>query len=65
MDSDQWQKISIIFEEALKLAEPERTEFLLNACGDDSALLSEVRSLIEADTNVPSVLKGQASDAIN
>ena len=65
MDSDQWQKISIIFEEALKLAEPERTEFLLNACGDDSELLSEVRSLIEADNHVPSVLKGQASDAIN
>ena len=65
MDSDQWQKIGIIFEEALKLAEPERTEFILNACGDDSGMLSEVRSLIEADTNVPSVLKGQASDAMN
>ncbi len=65
MDSDQWQKIGIIFEEALKLDEPERTEFLLNACEGDSEVLSEVRSLIDADTNVPSVLKGQASDAIN
>ena len=65
MDSDQWQKIGIIFEEALKLSEPERTEFLLNACEGDSEMLSEVRSLIDADTNVPSVLKGQASDAIN
>lgn len=65
MDSDQWQKIGIIFEEALKLAEPERTEFLWDACGGDSEMLSEVRSLIDADTNVPSVLKGQASDAIN
>ncbi|MFZ0454677.1 MAG: serine/threonine-protein kinase [Ignavibacteriaceae bacterium] len=65
MDSDQWQKIGIIFEEALKLDEPERTEFLLDACGNDSELLAEVRSLIDADTNVPSVLKGQASDAIN
>jgi serine/threonine protein kinase len=65
MNSDQWQKIGIIFEEALKLTEPERTEFLLNACGNDYELLAEVRSLIEADTNVPSVLKGQASDAIH
>jgi serine/threonine-protein kinase len=64
MDSDQWQKIGIIFEEALKLTEPERTEFLLNACGGDSELLAEVRSLIEADTNIPPVLKGQASDAL-
>ncbi len=65
MDSDQWQKIGIIFEEALKLSEPGRTEFLLNACGNDYKLLAEVRSLIEADTNIPSVLKGKASDAIH
>ena len=65
MDSGQWQKIGIIFEEALKLNEPERTEFLLDACGGDSEILAEVRSLIEADTNIPSVLKGQASDAID
>ncbi len=64
MNSERWQKIGIIFEEALNLKEPERTEFLVDMCGDDSELLEEICSLIEADTNVPSVLKGQASDAI-
>ncbi len=64
MNSERWQKIGIIFEEALKLKEPERTEFLLDTCRDDSEMLAEVRSLIEADTNIPSVLKGQASDSI-
>ncbi len=65
MNHEQWEKIAIIFEEALKLTEPERTEFISDACGGDSELLEEVRSLIEADRNIPSVLQGQASDAIH
>lgn len=57
MNTERWQKIGILFEEALKMKEPERTEFLKSACDDDNEMLEEVRSLIEADTNVPSVLK--------
>jgi len=63
MNSERWEKIGILFDEALKLDEPERTEFLQSACGDDIEMLEEVRSLIEADTNIPLVLKDNA-DAI-
>ena len=64
MSSERWEKIGILFDEALKLGEPERTEFLQSVCGDDIEMLEEVRSLIEADTDIPSVLKDNA-DAIN
>ncbi|MEJ2494039.1 MAG: serine/threonine-protein kinase [Ignavibacteriaceae bacterium] len=64
MNSERWEKIGILFDEALKLDEPERTAFLQSACGDDIEMLEEVRSLIEADTNIPLVLKDNA-DAIN
>lgn len=65
MNSDKWQKIGIIFEEALKLDEPGRSAFLQSACENDSEMIDEVRSLIEADSNVPEFLKGQAADSIN
>jgi serine/threonine-protein kinase len=65
MNSERWEKIGIIFDEALKLSEPERSNFIKSACGHDIEMINEVRSLIEADSNVPSVLKAQAADAIN
>ncbi len=64
MNSDKWQKIGIIFEEALKLEEPERSAFLQSACENDSEMIEEVRSLIEADSNVPELLQGKAADSI-
>ena len=65
MNSDRWQKIGIIFDEALKLKEPERTEFLQSACENDIEMIKEIRSLIEADQEVPEILQGNASDSIS
>jgi eukaryotic-like serine/threonine-protein kinase len=65
MNSERWEKIGIIFDEALNLSEPERSEFIKSACGDDIEMQNEVKSLIEADSKVPPVLKAQAGDAVN
>ncbi len=65
MNPDRWQKIGIIFEEALKLDEPERTEFLKSACDNDQEMIEEIITLIEADSNVPRLLKSKAADSIN
>ena len=65
MNSDHWQKIGIIFDEALKLKEPERTEFLQSACENDIEMIKEIRSLLEADQEVPEILQGNASDSIH
>jgi len=65
MNTERWEKIGIIFDEALKLGEPERSDFIKSACGDDIEMMNEVKSLIQADFDVPSVLKAQVADAVN
>lgn len=58
------EKLAEIFEEALKLKEPERTEFLKKACENSSELFDEISSLLEADSNLPSILSGKAADKL-
>lgn len=58
------EKLAKIFEEALKLTETERTEFLKKACENDSELFEEVSSLLEADGNLPPILSGKAANKI-
>ena len=38
MDAERWQRAERLFEEALQLADAERSAFLRHACGDDAAL---------------------------
>ncbi|MFN1836053.1 tetratricopeptide repeat protein [Balneola sp. MJW-20] len=47
MDPARWTKIETICDEALKLEAEERETYLLNSCGEDKALLSEIRSLLD------------------
>ena len=48
MDAARWQKVQQIFERAVALPTEERHGFL-DTCGDDSDLLREVESLLQAD----------------
>src|SRR5262252_2134078 len=46
MSSDQTQEISRIFQAALKVAEPERSAFITEACGNDPELRRELEALL-------------------
>lgn len=48
MPNNNWQKIKLIFSDALEIEASEREEFVKEACGDDNQLLQEVQSLLEA-----------------
>jgi len=48
MDPDRWQRVKELFEAALGRDPTARDAFLEECCGDDPALLGEIRSLIRA-----------------
>ena len=52
MTPDRWQQINRICSMALEVEEKERTSFLERACGDDTALRSEVESLLAMQQHV-------------
>ena len=49
MTPEHWHRIEQLFEEARHLPRAERDAWLMGACGDDAALLAEVRALLEQD----------------
>ena len=49
MDPERWQRAKQILNRAIDLPFAEQFEFIKAACGDDSGLFKEVRSLLEAD----------------
>ena len=49
METDRWQQVDRIFEDALDLEGAELAAFLDSACGGDAGLRAEVESLIAAD----------------
>ena len=48
MTPERWQKVKGIFEAALERAPAERSDFLAQACGEDTSLRREVESLLTA-----------------
>lgn len=48
MDSKRWNRIKLIFNDALEQPPQEREPFIHKACKDDADLAEEVRSLLEA-----------------
>ncbi|MEQ1763802.1 MAG: protein kinase [Pyrinomonadaceae bacterium] len=48
MTPERWEKVGEIFSSAAEMDTAEREAYLRDACGDDSTLLSEVRSLLDA-----------------
>ena len=49
MDRQRWENIKCLFDRALSLAPEDRNRFLAEVCGDDSALRTEVESLLDHD----------------
>jgi serine/threonine protein kinase len=56
MKTDRWNLIEEIFQNALERPLPERHDFVIRACGDDSELRSEVESLLASDRDAAAVL---------
>ena len=56
MKTDRWNLIEEIFQGALERPLPERHDFVIRACGDDSELRSEVESLLASDRDAAAVL---------
>ena len=48
MTPERWEKVGEIFNAALELSGPERSQYIAEACGDDQELRTEVESLITA-----------------
>jgi serine/threonine-protein kinase len=71
MNSDRWQKIEFLFEEALKLDSSERENYLFKESGDDKEIFDEVISLLREDSNIHTILRedlsgpAKLSDSIN
>lgn len=48
MDSQRWQRVKTIFNEAITLDEPQRTVFIDQTCSKDPGLKAEIHSLLAA-----------------
>ncbi len=48
MDSERWERLRTLFDEALGCPESERTAFLERACGSDHELRDQLANLLEA-----------------
>ncbi|MGD9630568.1 MAG: protein kinase [Pyrinomonadaceae bacterium] len=51
MTPERWQRVGEIFTSAAEMESDERSAYLKKACGDDTTLLSEVESLLNAGDN--------------
>jgi hypothetical protein len=49
MLSERWQRVSLIFDDAVELPKSARAEFLNQACANDLELRAEVESLLASD----------------
>jgi serine/threonine protein kinase len=59
----RWQKIKDLFDRALAVSPERRASFVVDACGNDLALRSEVESLLDHDGRAGSFLQGSPSGA--
>lgn len=57
MADENWQQVRKIFDAALRLKPEERPKFVVEACGDDKTLLSEVESLLSSLNSADSFLE--------
>ena len=49
MSNDRFNRLQQLFDQALEMAKDDREAWLTAQCGDDEALLSEVRALLAED----------------
>jgi eukaryotic-like serine/threonine-protein kinase len=60
MDPQRWKQVDSLLQQALERPAEEREAFLRRVCGDDSALLGEVRSLLDSQQLAGSFLESPA-----
>lgn len=53
MSTSRWQRVQELFEQALARPPADRAAFLIEACGDDNDVRSEVESLLDHDEKAP------------
>jgi len=57
-DSNRMRRVMSLFQQALTLSGAARDEFLVSECGDDAALLDEVRALLDAEGHDDDTIRG-------
>lgn len=60
MNPDRWRAVTALFDKAIGLPPVHRDAFLISACGVDTELLAEVRSLLDVHTDDPEYLEASA-----
>ena len=60
MTPDRWERVEALLARALELSPPERTGYLLHQCGEDTALLEEVSSLLAEQDEGTGILNAPA-----
>jgi len=60
MADEKWQKVREIFDSALRQRPEERRDYLIDVCGDDKTLLSEVESLLSSLGGADSFMESPA-----
>lgn len=60
MNPDRWRAVTALFDKAIGLPPVHRDAFLISACGIDTELLAEVRSLLDVHTDDPEYLEASA-----
>ncbi len=63
MDGVRWQRIQDLFHQAADLPASEQQAFLKTSCGDDSALLDQVRAMLDEDSRGSSLLDRGLAEA--
>ncbi len=61
MNSEQWQKIKVLFEAASEMTLAQRADFLENACGGDGELRAEVEKLLASSDDGKSFMEHPAA----
>ncbi len=62
MNPERWKQVRQVLEEVLSHPETQRQDLLRSLCGDDSDLLAEVHTLLEADARAGSALEQRTLD---
>ena len=62
MDTTRWERIQSLFHASTELEPEDREAFLQSECGDDTALVAEVRALLAEDAASSSLLDRGMSD---
>lgn len=61
MEAGRWERVKLLFHQALSLADDQRAEALAAACGDDRLLLGEVERMLRAHRESGEFLEAPAT----